>query len=73
MILPIQHVPRYPLLLGRIRKVSDPNHEHYRILDIAYQFVKQLSAKMNQVEQEEERVVRFFEICTREVQNVPYY
>jgi hypothetical protein len=50
MMTPIQLVPRYPLILGRLRKISDDSHEHNRILDIAYQFVKHLSSKMNIVQ-----------------------
>lgn len=79
MILPIQLVPRYPLLLGRLRKLSDTSNEHHRIIEIAYQFVKHLSVKINEVQRyalvidirDEEATLRFWHACTRDILNLP--
>ncbi|KAJ3223562.1 hypothetical protein HK099_000983, partial [Clydaea vesicula] len=70
-LLPIRHVPRYPLILSRLRKISDKDHPHFKILDVAEQFVVQLANKMDQVEAEEDQMLKMFEICTKEITNCP--
>lgn len=69
--MPIQQIPRYRLLLGRIRKATDTNHKHFPILDLAFEFSRELSLKMNQLQDEEEKLMNFIEICTREIQDLP--
>ncbi|KAJ3395876.1 hypothetical protein HDU92_004722 [Lobulomyces angularis] len=71
LVLPIRHVPRYPLILSRLRKISDKDHPHFKILDVAEQFVVQLANKMDQVEAEEDQMLKMFEICTKEITNCP--